>query len=464
MEFSLRLTERQHSDLKGHLFPGDGKEAVALILCGRCKGRERHVFAARKIQLVPHESCIEREPDRVVWPTRYVDPLLADALKYDLAIAKIHSHPTGYSGFSESDDSADLSFLGSVHNSLETGQPHLSAVMLPDGRIFARVLLADNSFSPVESVTVAGDDLRYWHVERDFSLPEFALRHAQAFGAGTAQLLRRLRIAVIGCSGTGSPLIAQLVRLGVGHLVLVDPDRTEEKNLNRISFTTFKDATKGRLKVEVIAEAIGRIGLGTKVVTFADYLDRPGVVRAVAECDLAFGCMDSMSGRDLLNRLATFYSLPYIDLGVQLRAKPGGGIDQIVGAVHYLQPGLSSLFSRGVYDYDVVRAELMKRNDPHEYERQLKEKYIKGVQEDSPAVISVNTQVASMAVNELLARIHCFRYEPNEEFAAQWIAFHEGQIFRKAERDLRLCPVLQKQVGRGDTVPLLDRPDLSEDE
>ena len=43
-----------------------------------------------------------------------------------------------------------------------------------------------------------------------------------------------MSIAVVGCSGTGSPVIEQLARLGVGRLVLVDPDRVEEKNLNRI--------------------------------------------------------------------------------------------------------------------------------------------------------------------------------------------------------------------------------------
>lgn len=464
MEFVLRLTEEQHSKLHGHLFPGDGKEAVALIECGRRDGRDRHVLVAKNIHLIPHDACTERTQEGVVWPTRFVDPLLPDALKYGRAIVKIHSHPTGYPRFSESDDRADLSFLGSVHCSLETGQPHGSAVMLPDGRIFARVLLSDNSFRPVELVALVGTDLKFWHVERDYSLPDFVLRHAQAFGSGTVQLLQRLRIAVIGCSGTGSPLISQLVRLGVGFLLLVDPDRTEEKNLNRIYFTTRKDAEGKRFKVNVMAEAIKRIDLGTKVATFTDYLERPEVVRAVAECDLVFGCTDSMSSRDLLNRLATFYSLPYIDLGVQLRAKPHGGVEQIVGAVHYLQPGLSSLYSREVYDYEDVRAELMKRHDPQEYERQLKEKYIKGVQEDRPAVISINTQTASMAINELLARVHCFRYEPNEEYAAQWLALHEGQIFRKSERELPKCSVLQKHVGRGDTALLLDRPELSEGE
>jgi len=33
-----------------------------------------------------------------------------------------------------------------------------------------------------------------------------------------------MRLAVVGCSGTGSPVVEQLARLGVRRLVLVDPD------------------------------------------------------------------------------------------------------------------------------------------------------------------------------------------------------------------------------------------------
>ncbi len=141
---------------------------------------------------------------------------------------------------------------------------------------------------------------------------------------------------------------------------------------------------------------------------------------------------------------------------------PQGGIDTIWGAVHYLQPGRSSLKSRGVYTSEDVRAELLKRDDPVEYRRRLREKYIRGVMENRPAVISVNTQVAAMAVNELLARIHCYRLPPNEEFASQRLALHEGVVFRETESKLPVCQVLNKEIGRGDIVPLLDKPELTE--
>jgi hypothetical protein len=464
MQYGLRFTGGQHAQLQDHLFPGDGLEAAALVLCGRLNGADRHVFCARRVVPVPHKEC-KRTAVGVDWPTTLAAELIEEAMKRQMAIVKIHSHPGGYEAFSERDDQADQSFFGSVCTLLEDELPHASAVMLPndEGRIFARAVLPDGKARPVDVVAVAGDSIQLWHAEGGgFGLPEFVRRHAQAFGAGTVERLRRMTIAVVGCSGTGSPLIEQLVRLGVGCIILIDPDRVEWKNLNRINMSTAADANLGRHKVDVLAEAIGRIGLGTRVVPLAMNLENPKAIRAAASADLVIGCVDSWYGRDLLNRLAAYYVLPYLDLGVELTSLPAGGIDQIWGAVHYLQPSGSSLKSRGAYTAEHVRAELMKRDDPEEYKRRLDSKYIRGVQEDRPAVISVNTLVASMAVNELLSRIHRYRIPPDSDFAGQRIGLHEGDWIRDPESKFPACPVLGKEVGRGDVTPLLDRAELSE--
>ncbi len=464
MRYVLRLTGEQHAQLQHHLFPGDDLEAAALLLCGRLNGSERHVFCARRVVLIPHNEC-KRTEVSVDWPTKFADELIEEAMKRKMAIVKIHSHPNRYQDFSTRDDEADESFFGSVCTLLEDGMPHASAVMLPDdGRIFARAITCDGiKKHAVELVAVAGDGLHFWHAQADsFGLPQFVLRHAQAFGAGTMERLRRLTIAVVGCSGTGSPLIEQLVRLGVGTIVLVDPDRVEWKNLNRIYMSTASDANLGRFKVDMLADAIGKIGLGTQIVPLSLNLESPQAVRAVAAADIVIGCVDSWYGRDLLNRLAAFYVIPYLDLGVELTPLPAGGIDQIWGAVHYLQPGGSSLKSRGAYTSEHVRAELMMRDDPEEYKRRLESKYIRGIREDRPAVISVNTLVASIAVNELLARIHGYRIPPDSDFAGQRIGLHEGDWIRDSESKFPSCPTLAKQVGRGDVKPLLDKPELSE--
>jgi len=163
----------------------------------------------------------------------------------------------------------------------------------------------------------------------------------------------------------------------------------------------------------------------------------------------------------VLNRLASFYNLPYFDVGVRLDADGEGGIEQVCGSAHYMQPGGSSLLSRGVYTMDDVRAEALRRTDKNMHDQLANENYIKGVQVDRPAVISVNMLIASLAVNDFLARLHPFRLDGNDEFAAQTVSLTQGEFMRFPEGPS--CPAFAARVGLGDRTPLLDMPALSEE-
>lgn len=461
MESFLRMTTDQYRKLRSHLFPGDGKEAIALALCGRRNGKRFHGLLVNEIVRIPYDECSIRGEDLITWPTdRVLPPLLEKASRRGMALMKIHSHPRGPASFSKLDDESDIELFGSVCGGwIDDNLPHASAIMLPSGEILGRLISAEGKFSPVSSVKVVGDDLVFWH--NSTVVPDrqgFTLRNAQAFGQGTVDKLRKLRVAVVGCSGTGSPVIEQLARLGVGYLILVDPDHVEEKNLNRILNSTRWDAEACALKVDVQAWAIKAMGLGTEVETYPFDLFERTVIQAIAECDVVFGCMDGAEGRHLLNRLATFYSLPYFDVGVKLVADGNGGIDQICGTVHYLQPGKSSLLSRGVFSMEDVRAEGTKRTDPSHFEQQRKEKYIKGVQEDRPAVITVNMFYASVAVNEFLARLHSYRLDPNSDYAIHRMSLSHFLFEKEGEQEP--CASLAHCVGRGDARPLLNMPEL----
>jgi hypothetical protein len=398
---------------------------------------------------------------RVTWPTSLLIPSLQQAMKHQWAVVKIHSHRGPYAQFSGYDDASDRDLFNSVYGWMDSDLPHASAVMLPDGEMIGRIVTSDAQFRPLSLIAVAGVDLHFWHDGAgDPDLPEFTLRHAQAFGKGTTQRLRRLTAAVVGCSGTGSPVVEQLARLGVGKLILVDPDKVEEKNLNRILNATMDDAVAGRFKVDVAADAVARMKLGTEVIPVAENLVNPGVVKLVAESDVVFGCMDGAEGRNLLNRLATFYCIPYFDMGVRLEADGCGGISQICGSVNYLHPGGSSLLSRKVITPEDIAADGLRRTDPAAYAEQVKSRYIKGVQEDRPAVVSVNMQYASMAVNEFLGRLHPYRDDGNDGFAWFGISLTQARIFQAGDGDP--CPSQARHTGRGDTTPLLDVPALSE--
>ena len=172
---------------------------------------------------------------------------------------KVHGH-RDCPRFSEFDDESDRALFPSVCAWTEDG-PHVSAIILRDGRIVGREVDENGGFHPLLTINVVGDDLPFWTPDAQGSpVPGFGLRVAQTFGSGTYDRLRRLRVAVVGCSGTGSPVIEQLARNCVGTLVLVDPDRVEEKNLNRILNATMEDAWERRFKVEVAARAVSKMG------------------------------------------------------------------------------------------------------------------------------------------------------------------------------------------------------------
>ncbi|HLA63163.1 MAG TPA: ThiF family adenylyltransferase [Rhodothermales bacterium] len=470
---SLRLTGRQHAVLHAHLFPGDGNEAVALVLCGRRFGApedgpwgSRHVLTAYEIVPVPYDVCHERTPTLVSWPVEPFLDVFERAERLGLAVLKIHSHPGDYRAFSETDDASDAALFPSVMGWTDDPGPHGSAVMLPSGEVFARAAYDDGTggarFVPVESVLVAGDDLRIFH--RDIVcegargiIAGFAERTAQAFGEGTTAALARLSVGVVGASGTGSPIVEMLARLGIGEVVLVDPDLIEERNLNRILNATRGDI--GRPKVGVLAKAVRRMGLGTRVVPIQSTLFDGEVVRRIALADVLFGCVDSVDGRDLMNRIATYYALPYFDVGVRLDADGRGGVDGVHGTVHYLQPGGSSLLSREAYSAAALRAAHLRRADPELYASQLKEKYVIGVQEDRPAVVSVNMFYAALAVTELLARLHPFRDDENRRFAQNGVSLSQSRFISETDGEPDLA--LAKLVGRGDTPLLLGMPEFS---
>lgn len=461
---TLAMSGDQHSHLMSFLFPGDGMEAVAVLLCSRRDGDRRHRLTVREVHDIPYDQC-ERTPMKITWRTDAIADILERATAERLSVVKVHSHPGGYAQFSEIDDEGDGRLLPMIRGWVEAAIPHGSVVILPSGEMFGRVLTDEGTMRDLASISVAGDDLKFWYPNSGtVAAPSFAASHAQAFDDGTIERMQRMSFAVIGASGTGSPIFEQLMRLGAGEIVAVDDDVTEERNINRILNSTMDDAAEKRPKVDVLADAAARAGLGTRVIPLRQSLWHPDVIRAVAQCDVVFGCMDTVDGRYLLNVLSTQYHIPYFDIGVRLdTAKTGpeqGRISEACGTVNYLQPGRSSLMSRGLFSMGDVAAAGLRRRDPAAHERQVKDGYIKGVAGHRPAVISVNMLGASLAVNEFLARLHAYREQPNSRHAEVTFSLASMEMF--SETEAGVCPILARRVGLGDTTPLLGQIELTE--
>lgn len=278
-------------------------------------------------------------------------------------------------------------------------------------------------------------------------------RTLQAFGQGTTHYLSNLTIGIAGVSGTGSIVAEQLMRLGVKRLILVDDDVVEARNLGRILNSTAKDATAGINKTIMMKRAFESIGLPTEVIALPSVIHTPEAIHALSQCDILFGCLDSTDGRMQLNRISTFYTIPYIDLGVRLKANCGQ-FEEISGAIRYIRPGGASLYSMGAYTLDALTSDSLRRNNPELYRARLEEKYVEGANEGSPAVISVNMQVSSFGVLELLNRLHPFRATPNKDVEVISIDMCEPAILSPSSPKPP-DKSLEKYVGTGDYLPLL---------
>ncbi|MDG9927969.1 MULTISPECIES: ThiF family adenylyltransferase [unclassified Pseudomonas] len=450
----LVLTEAVHAMLREHLFPGDGKEAAAILLCNRVEG-SRLKLLAKELILVPHDECKSRTINSITWPGSYLEKAIDQAEPDSMSIILVHSHPGGFLAFSDLDDQSDEQTMLSLYLGVEA--IHGSAIMVSTGEMRARLYEKGKHCRPLELVTVAGDDIHYWWNGTDE--PQ---QPTMAFTSGMTETFGRLTVAVIGVSGTGSIVAEQLTRLGFGELILVDHDHVEEKNLNRILNSTFADALAARSKVEMFSAAVERIRGDQIARPIHNTLRSREAILAVAEADLIFSCVDTHRGRLLADLISSAFLIPLFDVGVRIpthvKGSAGRVITDVVGRIDYVKPGGSTLSDRGIYTPESLQQEALHESDPGAYADQLERGYISGIQEEAPSVITLNMRAASACVSELIARTFPFREDDNSHYAQTIfsLAGCEEDYFSES----RFTKSPNQRIATGCKEPLLGIPDL----
>ena len=455
---TLALSGTLHARLVEHLLPGDGREAAALLLCALGYGDTPDMIV-REIIPVPYDECV-RSSNRIVWPGQRLADAQDRAEEDHLTIVLIHSHPGGYFDFSAVDDASDDEVVSHLFAGWCGPAPAVigSAIVVPGGAIRARSHTSDGRRLDMR-VRVAGDRIAHHHPDRDPGLS------AMAFGDDMKRELKRRTACVIGVSGTGSIVAEQIARLGFGRIVLVDFDTVEVRNLNRILNASLADAAAGRPKVEMFADAIRRHRADVEIVCIADSVLSRAAVEAAAGSDIIFSCVDSAEGRQIADLIAQAFLIPMIDMGVSIttrRLRDGrAAIADVIGRIDYVQPGRSSLGSRGVYSAESLRAEYLARVAPESHAREIAEGYIKGSPQEAPAVIALNMRAASAAVVEYLARCFPFRHEPDGLYARAQFSLAEMEEETFPEDGFEVAADALLAVGAVEPpllLPVLSRP------
>ena len=452
---TLVLPSKVAEELRAHLFPGDGLEAAALLLC-TVTGERRRKWLGREIVPVPYGHCARRH-DFITWPGEYIEAAIDRAMPRGDAVIAVHSHPGGLFAFSGADDDSDRVLMSALRQG--TDRAAGSAIMLPGGAMRARIYEGEGAAMPVDLVMKAGADIEaWWHDDATAAGP---LPPAMAFTSDMRATLGRLSVCVIGVSGTGSIVAEQLARLGVGEIILIDFDKIEERNLDRILNATRADI--GSLKVEMFADAIRRYRSDGEVIALPRSVATREAVLAACEADILFSSVDSAEGRHIADRLSASFVTPLFDVGVAIPTEPvpGGGrrIAEVYGRVDYVYPGGSSLMDRGVYDAALLEAEYLARTAPHALARKIADGYLRGMAEEAPGVITLNMRAASACVIEFIARLFPFREFANEGRARTIFMLAEGDEDMFAEGQFRCGN--RFPVAEGTAEPLLGLPALA---
>lgn len=463
---TFTILEEHYKQLRQSLLH-DSNEYGALMLCGRSRqidpwtGVVEERALVREVIEVPESAFTERTPTSMTWSTTPLFRLAKRCMSKDYAICIAHSHPKGGLFFSGSDDVADRESFQIVFDRMSTERPHLSMVVDGHGELLIRAYGPDLLPQPVELTRVIGDRFAVHYPGRGKGLaPAEFDRQVRVFGVRTTEDLMQLRVGIVGCGGTGSAVASLLARIGVTRFALIDNDRVDLTNLNRLIFSTRVDAIARRYKVDVLADAIAAMGLAQSVVLMKSYADDPECRDMLRACDVIFGCTDDHLGRNFLNRLAHFYLIPVIDLGVLIDPNDKGGYDSFDGRVTVIQPGYPCQVCRKLISSQRMLEEGMRRHDPQLFEQYRRAGYIEGEGDPSPVVATFTAEVAAMAVNELLHRLTGFR--GSDGYCAErirrfdWIKDSDVVPGGKRNPDCPLCGV-RKYDGRGDMTPFIDQ-------
>jgi len=392
------FAEREYEALRAHLFTDTSREQAAFLLASTIERSGLLKVLIRAVLPLEGADFVEHEAARLVISPHALARAMKRAMGERAALVLVHTHPGAIDevAFSPVDDDGEPAIFANIERRVPHG-PHASMVF---GRraIAARIWQGGVS-TPIDRIVIVGSTLRVLALDRPETFDDARYdRQVRAFGAAGQQTLAGLTVAVVGCGGTGSAVAEQLLRLGVGRVLAVDPDVVEESNITRVYGSTAADASHAVPKVALAARLAEALGRPDAIEAVRGDVRDEAVAARLAEADIICGCTDSHWSRLVLNRLAEQYLIPLIDLGTRIDAREGHA-RSIIGRVSVVLPGRPCLFCAGVVRPEVIAAEAL---PPEERRNLAAEGYVLGFAERAPAVIALNTVTAGLAVTELL--------------------------------------------------------------
>jgi molybdopterin/thiamine biosynthesis adenylyltransferase len=461
---NIRITERHYREMrrltsvsfmKDIDFP---PETGCILLVGQNNHPTHPSLLVAEVLAPESGELVEQGYDGLVLSSRYMRRALFRVRERHLAgFLTVHTHPMSDMrvDFSPYDDANDPSLMANLYELEPEGI--FGSMVLGKRSASGRLWEQDGRLSyPLDELVIVGEQLQFLPLngiplEDPPQAAAIFDRSLAVTNSGALSRLSRMRIGLVGGSGTGSIIAELLVRAGAGEVLLFEPDCIEEVNLNRMLYSRRSDVEAGAGKAARLAEGIGESGLPTRII-----VDPCGDIRhkqvalELRSCDLVIGCVDRDWPRLILCELAYQYLIPYIDIGTEIGLGESE-IQSLDSRVSYVAPERPCLCCSGVVSNERVRLEGMAED---ERDRVIAMGYCEDIRLIAPAVMDLNMRPASYAMLVVRHLLQPFLDSPLPTHIKESLTnFSTRPVTLRRDPECPVCSI-DIRLGMGDSLRL----------
>ena len=360
MIYNTVLSQTVHDTASTHLLQhinaGNLQEDLCFALWRPSTGAKRTTAVVFRI-LLPVEGDRHLHGNASFEPN-YLTRVVRLAIEQGAGIAFMHNHlSSGWQNMSAPDVIAERDRIAPVARA--TGLPLVGLTLGTDQSWSARFWIwGGNKFKRnwCEKVRVVGRTFDVTFKNRR-SIGQLNILHRtiNTWGNKCQRDISGLHFGIVGVGSVGCVIAEALARIGVEKLTLIDPDKIESHNLDRLLYATQKDT--GRLKVDVVSQHAKKSATAREfqIFPYALPIEIDSAFAAALDCDILFSAVDRPLPKDILNHVAYSHCIPVVSGGVFIDNKPDGTLGQASWGVTIVGPSFRCLRCDGQYtSSDVV--------------------------------------------------------------------------------------------------------------
>lgn len=415
---SLVLPSPLAERLFAHLFPGDGDEHGAVLVAGLTRSPRGTRLLARELFLARDgKEYVRGERGYRMLTGAFVTEKILHCRDEGLCYLAVHNHGGADAvGFSPDDlASHDRGYPALLK--IARGQP-VGALVFARNAVAGDIWFSTSRRIPVGETRIIGSSIRRLYPAppplprgRDATYD----RQARLFGDAGQDLLARTKVGIIGAGGAGSLLVEYLAHLGVGHLVVADPDRIKIVNLPRNVGATRWDArtwmTDERcpLWLRQLGERIAtaKVAVARRVARQANRrvtiepilgdITHENVAARFIDCGYLFLAADTNQARLVFNAIVHQYLIPGFQVGAKVPVdKATGVVKEVFTVCRPILPSSGCLWCNGLISSEGLQREAATAGE------QAAQRYVEDPEVVAPSVITLNATAASQAANDFL--------------------------------------------------------------